>query len=84
MSTGGRCGAKAMIGAMKNVDSFAGQSAFKTWVFAILRNKIRDILRKRQRLVTANSLLSLMRKTMIRMWMPCLINVDIGIARIDR
>lgn len=49
---------EAMIGAMKNVDSFAGQSAFKTWVFAILRNKIRDILRKRQRLVTASSLLS--------------------------
>ena len=37
---------EALIGAMKNAKSFAGKSAFKTWVFAILKNKIADILRK--------------------------------------
>ena len=48
---------EALIGAMKNAHSFAGQAAFKTWVFAILKNKIADTLRQRQRLVEASSLL---------------------------
>ncbi len=48
---------EALMGAMKNAESFGGRSAFKTWVFAILKNKIVDILRKRQRLVNASSLL---------------------------
>lgn len=48
---------EAMIGALKNADSFAGRAALKTWIFAILRNKIADILRQRQRLVNASSLL---------------------------
>ncbi len=47
---------EAMIGAMKNAHAFAGKAALKTWIFAILRHKIADILRKRQRLVTASSL----------------------------
>ena len=38
---------EALIGAMKNAQSFRGKSAYKTWVFAILKNKITDILRKR-------------------------------------
>ncbi|MEX1031792.1 MAG: sigma-70 family RNA polymerase sigma factor [Cellvibrionaceae bacterium] len=41
---------EALIGALKNSSSFAGASAFKTWVFAILKNKIADVLRKNQRL----------------------------------
>ena len=41
---------EALMGAMKNSRSFKGKSAFRTWVFAILKNKIADILRKRQRL----------------------------------
>ena len=47
---------EALIGAMKNVFSFGGRSALKTWVFAILRNKIADILRQRQRMVPVSSL----------------------------
>jgi RNA polymerase sigma-70 factor (TIGR02943 family) len=41
---------EALIGAMKNAGSFAGKSALKTWMFAILKNKIADSLRQRQRL----------------------------------
>lgn len=48
---------EALIGAMKNAQKFAGRSAFKTWVFAILKNKIADTLRQRQRMVEASQLL---------------------------
>lgn len=47
---------EALIGAMKNAKSFSGKSAFKTWVFAILKNKIADILRKRHRTVEVTNL----------------------------
>lgn len=46
----------ALIGAMKNAASFGGRAAFKTWMFAILKNKIADILRYRQRTVNVGSL----------------------------
>lgn len=45
---------EALVGAMKNARSFARRAAFRTWVFAILRHKIADTLRRRQRLVTVN------------------------------
>lgn len=48
---------EAFIGAIKGAQSFGGRSAFKTWVFAILKNKIADILRKRKRLNEASLLL---------------------------
>ncbi len=48
---------EALIGAMKNSQKFAGRSAFKTWVFAILKNKIADTMRQRHRLVEASQLL---------------------------
>jgi len=48
---------EALIGALKNAKSFAGRAALKTWVFAILRNKIADVLRQKQRMVDASSLL---------------------------
>jgi len=48
---------EALMGAMKNADSFRGGSAFKTWVYAILKNKIADTLRRKHRLVDASSLL---------------------------
>lgn len=48
---------EALMGALKNVHAFARRAALKTWVFAILRNKIIDILRRRQRLVEASRLL---------------------------
>ena len=48
----------ALIGALKNTRSFRGTAALRTWVFAILKNKIADTLRQRQRLVYASSLLN--------------------------
>lgn len=48
---------EALIGAMKNSQSFNGRSAFKTWVFAILKHKIADTLRKKHRLIEASQLL---------------------------
>lgn len=48
---------EALIGALKNVSSFGGRAALKNWVFAILKNKIADVLRQKQRLVNASSLL---------------------------
>lgn len=48
---------EALIGAMKNSQKFAGRSAFKTWVFAILKNKIADTLRQRHRMIEASQLL---------------------------
>ncbi len=48
---------EALVGALKNAGSFGRRSALKTWVFAILKNKIADILRQRQRLVEASRLL---------------------------
>jgi len=48
---------EALIGALKNADKFERRSALKTWVFAILKNKIADILRKGQKYVQTSSLL---------------------------
>lgn len=48
---------EALIGALKNADSFARRAALKTWVFAILKNKIADALRQKQRLANVSSLL---------------------------
>lgn len=48
---------EALMGALKNAKSFAGRAALKTWVFAILKNKIADVLRQKQRTVEASSLL---------------------------
>ncbi|MFS6814189.1 sigma-70 family RNA polymerase sigma factor [Citrobacter meridianamericanus] len=38
---------EALEGAMKNATSFHGKAAWRTWVFAILRHKIADLLRNR-------------------------------------
>ncbi|HCZ14740.1 MAG TPA: RNA polymerase factor sigma-70 [Accumulibacter sp.] len=48
---------EALIGALRNARTFAGRAALKTWVFAILKNKIADILRQKQRTIDASSLL---------------------------
>lgn len=48
---------EALIGALKNAASFNRRAALKTWVFAILKNKIADILRQRHRMVEVSSLL---------------------------
>lgn len=47
---------EALIGAMKNASSFGGRSALKTWVFAILKNKIADILRQKRRVIPVSNL----------------------------
>lgn len=44
---------EALIGALKNSASFNRRSALKTWVFAILKNKIADLLRKNNRMMDA-------------------------------
>lgn len=48
---------EALVGALKNAKSFVGRAALKTWVFAILKNKIADALRQKLRMVDASSLL---------------------------
>lgn len=48
---------EALMGALKNAQSFGGRAALKTWVFAILKNKIADLLRHKQRYINASSLL---------------------------
>lgn len=40
---------EALAGALKNAGSFGRRSAYKTWVFSILKNKIADIHRNRMR-----------------------------------
>ncbi len=47
---------EALMGALKSAQSFSGRSAFRTWVFAILRNKIVDAQRHKQRMLNASSL----------------------------
>lgn len=40
---------EALAGAFKNAANFRGEAALKTWIIAILKNKVADILRQRQR-----------------------------------
>lgn len=47
---------EAIAAALDGQRSFAGRAALKTWVFAILRNKIVDALRERSRAVNVSSL----------------------------
>jgi RNA polymerase sigma-70 factor (ECF subfamily) len=46
------CVQDALLAALKDVPNFAGRSSVKTWLVAILRNKIVDTLRQRARHVT--------------------------------
>ncbi|WKT62196.1 RNA polymerase factor sigma-70 [Microbulbifer thermotolerans] len=48
---------EALLGALRNARTFGGRAALKTWVFAILKNKIADTLRQRHRFVDADQLL---------------------------
>jgi RNA polymerase sigma-70 factor (ECF subfamily) len=47
---------EALISAYQHIDSFTGRAAFKTWVFAILKNKIIDLIRQKSRLMTMSEL----------------------------
>jgi RNA polymerase sigma-70 factor (ECF subfamily) len=47
---------EAIAGALAGGREFAGRSALKTWVFAILRNKIVDAIRERGRSINVSAL----------------------------
>ncbi|MFM2482096.1 sigma-70 family RNA polymerase sigma factor [Celerinatantimonas sp. YJH-8] len=47
---------EALIGALQNIDQFNRHAAFQTWVFAILKNKIVDLLRKERKFQAAEDL----------------------------
>ncbi|MDO7436928.1 RNA polymerase factor sigma-70 [Acinetobacter nosocomialis] len=47
---------EALTSAFQHLDSFKGRAAFKTWVFAILKNKIIDVVRQKSRLVAMSEL----------------------------
>jgi RNA polymerase sigma-70 factor (TIGR02943 family) len=47
---------EALAGALRNARAFAGRSAFRTWVYAILRNKIADQLRHKRRMANLISI----------------------------
>lgn len=47
---------EALMSAFQHIDSFTGRAAFKTWVFAILKNKIFDLIRQKSRLMTMSEL----------------------------
>jgi RNA polymerase sigma-70 factor (ECF subfamily) len=49
---------EALLAAFANAREFAGRSALKTWVFAILRNKIVDHIRQQSRTTNVSSLSS--------------------------
>jgi len=48
---------EAMMAALDGEKQFAGRSALKTWIFAILRNKIVDAIRQRSRSINISALL---------------------------
>ncbi len=48
---------EALAGAWSGAQRFGGRAAIKTWVFAILKNKVADLLRHKQRMVDASSLM---------------------------
>ncbi len=47
---------EALLAAFANARNFAGRAALKTWVFAILKNKIVDSLRQRNRTINISAL----------------------------
>jgi len=49
---------EALVAALANAKDFAGRSALKTWVFAILRNKIVDHIRQQSRTTNVSALAS--------------------------
>lgn len=46
----------ALLNAFKNAHAFKGKSALKTWIFAILKNKIIDLIHYRKRTVTVSEI----------------------------
>lgn len=48
---------EALANAYKNANSFRGEAALKTWVFAILKNKIIDLIKAKQRTVNVSEIM---------------------------
>lgn len=48
----------ALASALKYADNFQGKSALKSWVFAILKNKISDFIRQNQKYVPLSDLVN--------------------------
>lgn len=47
---------EALVAALDNTKEFAGRSAVKTWIFAILKNKIIDLIRQQARTTNVSAL----------------------------
>ena len=47
---------EALLAALENTREFAGRSAVKTWIFAILKNKIIDLIRQQARTTNVSAL----------------------------
>lgn len=47
---------ETLLGAVKNLKAFAGRAAFRSWVFAILKNKMIDHIRKQGRAPATQSI----------------------------
>lgn len=47
---------EALMAALDSVKEFAGRSALKTWIFAILKNKIVDLIRQQSRTTNVSAL----------------------------
>ncbi len=47
---------EALVAALDNTREFAGRSAVKTWIFAILKNKIIDLIRQQARTTNVSAL----------------------------
>lgn len=47
---------EALLAALDQAKDFAGRSALKTWVFAILKNKIVDLIRRQSRTINISAL----------------------------
>ncbi|MEY3201887.1 MAG: hypothetical protein RIR70_1437 [Pseudomonadota bacterium] len=45
-----------LLAAMNGLNAFSGEAALKTWVFSILKNKLVDVLRTRDRSVNVSAL----------------------------
>lgn len=48
----------ALVNALRYADKFQGKSTFKSWVFAILKNKIADFIRQNSKYLTLSQLAS--------------------------
>ncbi|PKO90751.1 MAG: RNA polymerase subunit sigma [Betaproteobacteria bacterium HGW-Betaproteobacteria-10] len=47
---------EALVAALVNTKAFAGRAAVKTWIFAILKNKIVDLIRQQARTTNVSAL----------------------------